>query len=588
MEHKYSTLISVLDKLRKEAPKTYKTYHPNSDDNEATQHSRSLAFIHLLLKVKFGVASFLERHQQITDGGQDGGLDAYHIDSDKKKLYLIQSKFRNNSKNFGDKSMEADELIKMEIARITKGHETDSNEKPFNDKVLNFQKKIREIRDIAKYDYVVLLLGNVYKYNDDQIRRLIDNNNYTIYDSERAYEKLVFPLTTGTYYDPEEIEITIELANKEHPKLKQTIDTDFGQFNVTAIFVPTIEIGRVLSKFKNAILKYNPRNFLSLQKKSVNENIKSSIIDQSKNNFAILNNGITILSENVSISESTGKQNEGQLILTRPQILNGGQTAFTLSTIYDDYKDNPNNPLKKKEVLIKIITPIDSSNGIEPKFIELISNATNQQNEVSEADRRSNHEIQIELQNLIYNHFGYFYERKAGEFHDGIKNGYIPENLVIDRLKFIKSYWAYIGEAAAARRTSEAITFREDIFFRVLQNIEKYSEMFLSYLIFIELEKIEKNSKKIESVSQYGYGLLYGKWAVTMAIGLSKPSIDPKRIFEQAVELTLQKLNEWKLFDEFVEEKHKESKYFLSGRKNFELYYKVDLLTSDVKEFFLR
>lgn len=262
---------------------------------------------------------------------------------------------------------------------------------------------------------------------------MIDNNVYEIYDSTIAYEKLIFPLTTGTYYDPEEIEIAIELTNKEHPKLKQTINTDFGDFKVTAIFVPTSEIGRILSKYKNAILKYNPRNFLSLQKRSVNANIKSSIIDQQKNNFALLNNGITILSENVSISESTGKQNEGQLILTKPQILNGGQTAFTLSTIFDEYYQKENNPLQGKEVLLKIITPINLTTEISKKFIELISNATNQQNEVSEADRRSNHQLQIAIQKVIYDEYGYFYERKTGEFHDGILGKYIDSKLVIDR-----------------------------------------------------------------------------------------------------------------------------------------------------------
>jgi hypothetical protein len=591
MKHKYDMLISVLDKLRAEAPVSYKTYHPGPEDLETLQHARSLAFIHLLLKVRFGVADFLGRHQQITDGSQDGGVDAFHIDHDRKKLYLIQSKFRNSTRNFAEKSVQAEELIKMEIARITKGHETDSNGKRFNEKILAFQRSIRDIRDIAKYDYVVLLLGNVYKFTDEQIRRLIDNTHYEIYDADMAYEKLVFPLSTGTYYDPEEIVITIELAAKEHPKLKQTVDTEFGQFNVTAIFVPTSEVGRILSRYKNAILKYNPRNFLSLQKKSVNENIRASITDHEKNNFAILNNGITILSDNVSISESTGKQNEGQLILTRPQILNGGQTAYTLSTIYDEYEKKPKNPLDGKEVLLKIVTPIKGSTGVDSKFIELISNATNQQNEVSEADRRSNHDIQIELQKKLYNDYGYLYERKAGEFHDGIQNGFVDKKLVIDRFKFIKAYWAFKGEPAAARRTSEKVVFKQETFYRILHDVTGYHEMFFSYLLFSEMENLEASfKKKSDSTDTYGYGLLYGKWAVVASIGLFKPAIKlaSKEIFHQAKELVADRLRNWKSFDEFAESKRKDTKYFKSGRKNFELYYKVDLLEEDLKEFFLR
>jgi hypothetical protein len=591
MEHKYRMLVSVLDRLNLEAPSSYKTYRPSPEDAAAIQHARSLAFIHLLLKVKYGVPDFLTRHRQITDGSQDGGMDAYHIDTERKKLYMIQSKFRNTTKNFKDKSMEADELIKMEVTRITKGEETDSNGNRFNDKILVFQKEIRNIRDIAKYDYVVLLLGNVYKFNDEQVRRLIDNTHYEIIDADTAYEKLVFPLSTGTYYDPEEITIIIELAQKEHPKLKQTVDTEFGQFNVTAIFVPTSEVGRILSRYKNAILKYNPRNFLSLQKKSVNENIRSSITDHDKNNFAILNNGITILSDNVNISESTGKQNQGQLILTRPQILNGGQTAYTLSTIYDEYDKRPNNPLNGKEVLLKIITPIKDSEGVDSKFIELISNATNQQNEVSEADRRSNHDIQIELQKRLYNDYGYLYERKAGEFHDGIQNNFVDADLVIDRFKFLKAYWAFKGEPAAARRTSEKVSFKEDAFYRLLHDVSAYHEMFFAYLMFTEMERLEAGfKKKSDSTDAYGYGLLYGKWAVVASVGLLKPTIKSgsHELFLQAKELVAERLKYWKAFDLFAEKKRADTKYFKSGRKNFELYYKIDLLEEDLKEFFLQ
>ena len=68
VEHKYKLLVKVLDKLCEEAPKSYKTYYPNSNQPEAVDKARSLAFIHLLLKVKFGIIDFLERHKLITEG----------------------------------------------------------------------------------------------------------------------------------------------------------------------------------------------------------------------------------------------------------------------------------------------------------------------------------------------------------------------------------------------------------------------------------------------------------------------------------------------------------------------------------------
>lgn len=591
MKHQYEILQKALDNLRTEAPKSYKTYYPEESDEQGLIKARSLAFIHLLLKVKFGVADFLERHKLITDGTQDGGLDAYYIDAERKKLFLIQSKYRNSPTSFDIKTMSANDLIKMEVSLITKGEDCDSKGVPFNDKIKAFQGLLRNIRDIAKYDYVVFFLGEVSNYSDDQIRRLIDNCNYEKYDARMAYEKLLFPLATGTYFDPDEIIIRLELTNKESPRLKQLVETEFGNFNVTAIFVPTSEIGRVMSKYKNAILRFNPRNFLSLQKKSVNANIRSSILDNEKNNFAVLNNGITILSDNVNISESTGKQNEGQLILTRPQILNGGQTAFTLSTIFDETRNKPHNPLKGKEVLVKIITPVSESVAVKSDFIELISNATNQQNEVSEADRRSNHEIQVTLQNKIFGEYGFFYERKAGEFFDGIKSGLIDQSFVINRFDFLKAYWAYLGEPAAARRTSESIGFREDNFYQILSETSKYVEMFFSYILFKTLNEEETGfHPKSNSIKKYGYSLMYGKWAVISSIGIISPKINPnpEELFSQARELVLDRLNVWTEFDRFVTNKRKSTKYFADGSLNYELYYKVNLLDEDVKEFFLK
>jgi len=255
MDHKYTMLLKVLDQLSTEAPASFQSYHPDTSDQNAVDKSRSLSFIHLLLKVKFGLIEFMSRHEHITDGTQDGGLDAYYIDQENKIIYFIQSKFRTTSESFRQKSMDADDLIRMEIQRITHGETIDSHGNAFNNKIIALQQKLRDIRDIAKYEFKVIFLGNVSRLNDEQIRRLIDNCEYEIFDHEIAFNDLVFPLSTGTYFDPDEIIIRLELNQKDSPKLKQTIQTDFGDYSVTVIFAPVSEIGRVMMRYKNALLK---------------------------------------------------------------------------------------------------------------------------------------------------------------------------------------------------------------------------------------------------------------------------------------------------------------------------------------------
>lgn len=117
----YAALLSTLDTLRTEAPKEFKRYHPRKSDLEKTNQARAMAFIHLFLKVRFGVLDFKDRHSLICEGSQDGGVDAYYIDRDNRFVYLIQAKFRTSEKNFREKSIDVSEILKMEVARISKG-----------------------------------------------------------------------------------------------------------------------------------------------------------------------------------------------------------------------------------------------------------------------------------------------------------------------------------------------------------------------------------------------------------------------------------------------------------------------------------
>lgn len=72
----YSVLLSTLDILLREAPESFKIYHPRKGDLEKVNQAHSKAFVHLFLKVRFGVLDFKDRHALICDGTQDGGIDA--------------------------------------------------------------------------------------------------------------------------------------------------------------------------------------------------------------------------------------------------------------------------------------------------------------------------------------------------------------------------------------------------------------------------------------------------------------------------------------------------------------------------------
>ncbi|MBV7539076.1 AIPR family protein [Duganella sp. sic0402] len=576
----YETLIKTLDALRSEAPKSFKSYYPKADDLEKINQARAIAFIHLFLKVRFGLIDFSKRHDHICDGSQDGGIDAYHIDSDSKKVTLIQSKFRATEKNFEGKSIEVSELLKMEVGRVSKGEKTDSNGVSFSARIIEFQKKIADIRDIATYTWQVVILANLKGVNDEQMRRLLDNMEYEVFDFPRTYSELVFPLTTGTSFAPNEITIKINLGKKQQPQLNQDVETSLGICNVRMLYVPTIEIARCMAKYRNALLRYNPRNYLSLSGNDVNKSIKDTIKNTTKNEFSLRNNGITLLVQYSSVTDRTGVTGEGQLIVKDPQILNGGQTATTLAMMIEDSEVGI-AAFEGKEVLLKIIErPSDKSEEELAAFIETISDATNKQSKIVEADRRSNDPRLIKLQKYFYEEHGLFLERKRGEFKYGIDEKILSKSDIVDRVSMARALTAYTGSPARARSSQDRI-FDEEGFDALLDNIDNIN-VSLAYFAMLALD----SEDVIEKSSLPSHSFRYGKYAMLFAI--SKISIlkdESAQIKENAKKLAISVVEKWKNFEKSVESKENNVKYKSDETFNFDGYYKGSTVDDDIKSF---
>jgi hypothetical protein len=435
---RYVTLINILDWIRNNAPseKEYKRFHSKIPDD--MDFSRGQAFIHLFLLAKFGIESFDERAQLISDGPNDGGLDAFYISEAERTVYLIQSKFKNTASNFRGEAISAADLVKMELERILQGDTTDSNGNTYNPKILEFQVKFNQATKKQVFKNKVIFLANIKSLNDFQIRKLTANLDYETFDFERSYLELVKPVCSGTHYDPEKIVIELNVAEKASPQLKQSVNTTYGDCDITAIFVPTIEIAKAMSKYKNAILRYNPRNYLGLSRNPVNKDIRSSISSLSHNDFALLNNGLTILADDQDLTMFTGTKNVGRLTLTNPQIINGGQTAYTLSEIFEKEIESQPNIFDGKEVLVRVIIlrqeESRDSESKKYKFIDAISTSTNKQTAVKEADRHSSNPILVGIQEDIFRKFGYFVELKQGEFYNGRDKKFISRDLIVDRI----------------------------------------------------------------------------------------------------------------------------------------------------------
>lgn len=501
---KYQMLVRILDRIRDEATSKWQNrYQPPESEVEKTAHARSLAFIHLYLKVTFGLVNFDERAWYITDGSYDGGIDGYYIDKESKRIYLIQAKFRNNQYNFENKPIQLDELLAMDIGRILDGETHDENGNSYNGKILQLQREVRSIPDVGRYSYTVVLLANVDSISQGNLRRLTEGIPVDVFNYERAYKDLVFPVLSGTYYYGSDLSIFIDLSNKNAgSQISYTVQTRISVCEITVLFVPTIEIAKLMSKYKNSILKFNPRSYLDLEGQAVNNSIRETITSISTNEFALFNNGITMMSDDTNINTRIGQRNQAQLTIKNPQIINGGQTSYTLSRILEE---NPNDPsiFAEKEVLLKVITLRDGVTEDEKvALIEEISNATNKQTPVLTADRFSNEVFHKRLQQIMFQRYGILYERKRGEFSDGQRQKYIRHGDIIERNLLLRLYYASNG---SIEKGVEKKLFQKNRLSDFDLNDElKLDRLYVGFQVFKELMKDRDPHKPLDKA-------LYGK-----------------------------------------------------------------------------
>ena len=533
----YETLLRVLDQIRLEAsPQVNPRYFPAPAEIEKLNQARSRAFIHLYLKVMFGLTDFSQRERTITDGAYDGGIDGYFIDTEAKTIHIIQSKFRITEKNFETKEILLGELLSMDVNRILDGETSDEAGNPYNGKILQFQREVSSISDVARYSYRIIVLANLKGVSSQKLQQLTGGYAAEVFDFEKTYIQLVFPVLTGTYFTANDITIPIDLSNKNSgSKISYNVTTRYGNCEITVLFVPTLEIAKLMGKYKNAILKYNPRSYLDLEGQSVNNAIRTTILQTQSNEFALFNNGITMLSEETFFNEKVGSKNKAQLRVTNPQIINGGQTSFTLSRIYAEDPENAEAKFADKEVLLKVITLLDGNASTSKlQLIDEISNATNKQTTVINADRFANEAFHVQVQNSMFERYGLLYERKRGELSDGVHDGYVDASAIVERNHFWRLYYTANGKINLGFQKK---LFQHNKFHGVsLTDFSSFDRLFLAIHVFRRLKNEANSRTKVEKD-------LYGKVYAYIQLFLQQGLITDEQVIENNLLILEQKWN---------------------------------------------
>lgn len=575
-QRKHELLNSTLDNISESAPAELSVYHPGAENVDAQIHKYSRAQIHLFLRVRFCLLDFNLVESQITDGTGDGGLDAYHIDEEKKVIYLIQSKYKTTPDGYLNSDVDWREFFRMELDRIVQGEANSLSGSPYNRKIHSFQRKISSMPDKGRLEYVLIYLGNVpSSIKKDNLLSISGNvcRDAEVLHGNDLYNKVLIPYLKRDFYSKEDFSFEINInRDRAANHIEYFVDLADGESaKVQLCFVPTIEIARMMSQYRNSILQYNPRCYIGIKNTGVNANIKESVSDTQHNEFSLLNNGITIICKEVKYNSSTGQRGKASITVSNPQIVNGGQTAFTLAHLYENNVDR--SIFENKEVLTKFII----IEGGRDNMIEKISDATNNQNPIRPRDKASNDPEMIRLQNELFDQFGVLLERKQGEFYDSIKENLIDKRSVLDSVLLMRLLLVYRGSIARARSASEGILFKDYSFDGI--EVGEIHKLIQIYNKVSNLEQQgERDGNRRYQVDIWGNGLKYGQLAITYAIyqlSISNPDIDACLGQVQA---------RWPDF-ETTARNHPHNQNYFSDDADYANYYKGSTIDRDLKTY---
>jgi hypothetical protein len=353
---------------------------------------KSLAFVYLCVQ-KILDLDEANTFDCLTEGGGDFGVDAIHISEEydgEFTVSLFQAKYKNNlegNANFPQGGIEA--LINA----INYLFNPKAKLKQINERLLI---KVEEARSLIRDGYIpqvrALACNNGLKWNataQEAIDRAGFGNQVTW--EHVNHERIVRILQAS-----KPVKANLQLAGKAVVE-----DMNFSRVLVGRISVS--EIANLIEQHGERLLERNIRRYLGLQGNRVNENIRSTLKSEERNNFYFYNNGITLTCD---IFSYNGLQDSDyQVQVENLQIINGGQTCMTI------YKTLQEPNLLSENSHVYVLLRLYQLPPDNDDLVQKITYATNSQNPVDLRDLRANDDRQKALA-MDIQQLGFSYRRK--------------------------------------------------------------------------------------------------------------------------------------------------------------------------------
>jgi hypothetical protein len=351
--------------------------------------------------------------EQIAYGGNDFGLDGYHIDRQAKNLHLFQFKFSKSADQFIG-SMQR--LITAGLGRVFDS----ANQQSENPILREIKSKMYELRHVIETVYLEFVFtGDPDKAQENEalqkLREDLQSRSYLAQSYFGRAVPIVVRFRSSLKRGHEEVYTPLTFDLNMSGDLSY-VGPEGQKMHVG--FVKLRDLHVMFVAMKKRFLDRNIRSLLSGRKPgnetAVNRRLLKAFeeititrrVDPAA--FAFNHNGVTLFAEMIEGSD-------GSYRITEPRLLNGAQTVGSFDAFIASHKDDAvlnqaADRLAAIRVMCKVIAQSDQD------FVTTVTICNNRQNPVEPWNLRANDMIQLQLANRFREELGLYYERQENAF----------------------------------------------------------------------------------------------------------------------------------------------------------------------------
>lgn len=440
---------------------------------------------------------FIKDH--IVDGAHDNGNDAVFVNKAQKRILVFQFKYSQNSNllNTGEilkNKRFIDWILKLSTetltpnAKLKKVIDNEISEILTKDAIEKNQYSIafyyvdREFPRNSRTDIEALFAN----YRDKNV-----NLEIKYYDYE----------TLNDLYDDIEIprnEVELKIVPKEYfVKDYYYHDNDKTLLQTIVCSIQANSLKKLVHEQNELLFALNVRYFKG--ENDINSKIKQEYSKGSQSNFWILNNGINAICENFEIGNTA-------LSIKNLQIVNGGQTTKTLTTIVNDLPD-------EVHILMRL-TKISSTPKMS-KISKEIATSSNNQNAITQRDLHSGDRLQRTIFGKL-DSVNIFYDKKDGEWTTVSNkskyknpNGKAPLHIKISNTDLGKSYLSFFLQIPISTKGRDKMVYSEDyysdIFNQEVNEDQQFNKLLFAYRLTEKINQVKYDNESNFEILQSTY-----------------------------------------------------------------------------------